>query len=53
MQTTGGGASGLAGYIYQQRYLTMRVLASLAGRLLNGYDASLSIANFPLKARLH
>ncbi len=29
-----GGVSGLGGYVFQQRYLTLKVLSSVAGQLL-------------------
>jgi hypothetical protein len=46
-----GGASGLTGYIYQQRYLAFQVLASVAAGNLPGYPAQLKIKEFAVEGR--
>jgi hypothetical protein len=46
-----GGASGLQGYIYQQRYLTFRVLASVAGTLLDAHQLASPIRSFSVEGR--
>ncbi len=46
-----GGASGLIGYIYQQRYVAFRVLASIAMERIDGYDVSQKITDFGIESR--
>jgi hypothetical protein len=46
-----GGASSLAGYIYQQRYLAFRVLSSVAAGHLPGYPAQMKIKEFTVEGR--
>src|SRR5215831_12730926 len=46
-----GGASGLTGYIYQQRYLAFQLLSSVAAGTLPGYPAQLKIKEFTVEGR--
>jgi hypothetical protein len=46
-----GGAHGLTGYIYQQRYLAFQVLSSIAAGHLPGYPAPIKIKEFAIEGR--
>ena len=46
-----GGASGLSGYIYQQRYLAFQILSSEAASLLPNYSAPMKIQEFSIEGR--
>jgi hypothetical protein len=46
-----GGASGLGGYIFQQRYLTLKVLSSVAAQLLEDSLPQAAIKKFGLESR--
>jgi hypothetical protein len=46
-----GGAPGLAGYIYQQRYLAFQVLSSIAAGSLPDYPGQMKIDEFAVEAR--